>query len=129
MAQHEWSTGVPAWCSLGEDGVVTVSVDLAEIAADATETSGNAEQDAESPPATQAEYEAINKALDEGRVVIEPYVTPTDPSIIVAGNVGDGLTFYGPFATSEEAIEFGDSVSEIGDWVVCPLAPPAEARI
>lgn len=42
--------------------------------------------------------------------------------IIVEGNVASGFTFYGPFATAEEAIEQADRRLD-GEWVAVPLYP------
>lgn len=47
--------------------------------------------------------------------------------ILVVGNPVDGLKFYGPFATRDEANEWGDTISREFDWWVAPLAESPEA--
>jgi hypothetical protein len=45
--------------------------------------------------------------------------------ILIVGNPVDGLTFYGPFATADEANAAGERVQD--DWWIAPLkAPDAE---
>ena len=42
--------------------------------------------------------------------------------IVVAGNIIDGLTFYGPFDSVKSAIEYGQTLSDV--WSVTSLTKP-----
>ena len=42
--------------------------------------------------------------------------------VIISGNPVDGFEIYGPFATAEEAANFGNTDAHIdGDWWIAPL--------
>ena len=41
--------------------------------------------------------------------------------IVAVGNPIDGLRFYGPFATSDEAIEWAEKNFAHTEWWVAPL--------
>lgn len=45
--------------------------------------------------------------------------------MVMEGNAFDGLTFYGPFKTAEDAIEFA-AVEDLEDWRACPMIKPDE---
>lgn len=45
--------------------------------------------------------------------------------IVVAGNIADGFTFYGPFATADEAIEQADRNLDC-EWVAVPISAITE---
>jgi len=44
----------------------------------------------------------------------------------ITGNPVDGLFFYGPFTTSEEAIEWAERNHDGQDWWIAPLASKEE---
>lgn len=42
--------------------------------------------------------------------------------VVVSGNPVDGLRFYGPFATADEASEWAQRNSnDLSDWWIAPL--------
>ena len=43
--------------------------------------------------------------------------------IIIVGNVVDGLRFYGPYDTAEDANEIADNAFKNEDWVVTNITP------
>ena len=46
------------------------------------------------------------------------------PAIVVTGNPVDGFTFYGPFPSGQEAVEWADNAGRGDcdtDWWVAPL--------
>lgn len=44
--------------------------------------------------------------------------------ILIVGNLVDGFTFYGPFATSFEAIDWAEKAGLKEDWrIVCLVKP------
>lgn len=45
--------------------------------------------------------------------------------MVVEGNVFDGLTFYGPFKTQEDAIEYA-GLEDLVEWTACPMIMPDE---
>lgn len=46
--------------------------------------------------------------------------------IVIAGNVVDGLEFFGPFKTSEHAVEWAAKYVREGEWTIAPLHEPVE---
>jgi len=44
-----------------------------------------------------------------------------DPSIVITGNPVDGLFFYGPFKTAEDANEWADAEQSDKEWWVSHL--------
>lgn len=44
--------------------------------------------------------------------------------IVVAGNIADGMSFHGPFATAEEANEWADIACRHEDWIVVNVKEP-----
>jgi hypothetical protein len=52
---------------------------------------------------------------------------PGIPVTIVSGNPIDGFQFVGPFATSEDAVEFGNTLDRDTDWWIAPLYPPVSS--
>jgi hypothetical protein len=48
-----------------------------------------------------------------------------DKHILIAGDISEGFTFYGPFDSAAEAIEAGDRNLD-GAWVAAPITPISE---
>lgn len=48
---------------------------------------------------------------------------PADWHIVVTGNVIDGLFFFGPFPSYDDALEYVESIND-ADWHVVELQPP-----
>lgn len=46
--------------------------------------------------------------------------------IVIMGNVVDGLTFVGPFATMEAAQEWAANSAPTDDWWLAPCQEPSE---
>lgn len=42
--------------------------------------------------------------------------------IVITGNPVDGLFFYGPFATADEATEWAEVQQDGMEWWIAPLA-------
>jgi hypothetical protein len=42
--------------------------------------------------------------------------------IVITGNPVDGLFFYGPFATADEASDWAETNHDGQDWWIAPLA-------
>lgn len=45
--------------------------------------------------------------------------------ILISGNPVDGFSYYGPFLSSESAINFGDRIFD-GDWWIVAVEKPSE---
>lgn len=45
------------------------------------------------------------------------------PHIIIAGNIFDGMAFYGPFADCEAAIEWAERELRQVEWLFATLQP------
>lgn len=45
--------------------------------------------------------------------------------VVIAGNVVDGLTFFGPFENQEEANQYAEDQLRKEDWVVALLNRPS----
>ena len=50
-------------------------------------------------------------------------------SIVITGNPVDGLFFYGPFKTAEDANEWADAEQSDQEWWVAPLDEPTASTV
>jgi hypothetical protein len=51
------------------------------------------------------------------------------PHIIIAGNIFDGMQFYGPFADAEEAIEWAERELRQVEWLFASLQPATPSPV
>ena len=48
------------------------------------------------------------------------------PHIVITGNPVDGFIFYGPFKSSEDAIDYGEN-DVFGEWWIAEIEEPEGA--
>lgn len=49
--------------------------------------------------------------------------------IVAVGNIFDGFEFYGPFADTEDAVEYGERTFDNCDWLLVTLASPSSNTV
>lgn len=49
--------------------------------------------------------------------------------IVAVGNIFDGFEFYGPFADTEDAVEYGERTFDNRDWLLVTLASPSSNTV
>lgn len=42
-------------------------------------------------------------------------------SVVLAGNIADGITVYGPFETADDATEWAESQLDDTEWLITKL--------